>query len=239
MLSSAGTLLFGVGYLLRIMLFQFQPFRLEGPIGGTYALCFDSMAVLLLATILIALLSAGRMAEAIGAFLVAPCILSLCFGFACENYLEVDPKAGPLGNSAFMLSELLDFAGSVALLCGPCFSSWRLPSFFLGPVVVFQQALCLYYFLDSLEQAPQSTLSFAAAYEEDEVLIEALPMKGKPEEILITVQSLQFAVALFGMIVYGLRSSPAIANAVSKVVPLLDIGEPVAKPEFYKQTFDV
>lgn len=247
MLSSAGAVMFIAAYLSQMYLFQFSPFRLEGPIGGLFSLGLSALAVALLTTILIALLTSGRLAEAVGALVCAPCILSVSFWFACENYLELDARAGQLGNAAFSLSALLDTAGCVALLCGPCLSSGRLSSFLLGPVVVFQQALGLYYFLDSLEMAPQSTLSFAAAYEEDsDVVIEALPMKGNPEQLLISMQFVQFSVAFLGMLVYSLRSSTTIAHAVSKVVPLLDIGaatpvkdSEVYSPEYYKQTFDV
>jgi len=244
-LSSAATVLFVAAYLSRMMLFQFIAFRLDGPIGGLSAMTVDAVSVCLLTTILVAVLSSGRMAEALGAFLLAPCVLAVCFWYASKNYLEVDPEAGPLWNAAFMLSELLDAAACVALLCGPCLSSLRLPSFVLGPVVVFQQALGLYYFLDSLELAPQSTLSFAAGFAvgNDEVIIEALPMQGKPEELLIATQCIQLGVAVLGMLVVSLRSSPAFAHAVSNAAPLLEItdaeGTTAKEKQFYAKTFDV
>jgi len=253
MLSSAAAVLFMAAYLSKMTLFQFNAFRIEGPIGGTFALGLDAVAVGLLTIILFTVLSSGRIAEAVGAFLLAPCVLSVSFAVASANYLEVDPAAGPLGNAAFTFSELLDTAGCIAILCGPGLSSSRLPSFFLGPVVVFEQALGLYYFLDSMEQAPQSTLSFAAAYEDEEVQIESLPMHGTPEQLLVALQWIQFIVAVLGVFVYSVRSSPAMKGAVSSTLsgmiqlvgqfsaaPLLEI-EAVSSgkdSETYKPTFD-
>eukprot|EP00929_Paragymnodinium_shiwhaense_P016866 TRINITY_DN125542_c0_g1_i1.p1 TRINITY_DN125542_c0_g1~~TRINITY_DN125542_c0_g1_i1.p1 ORF type:complete len:368 (+),score=100.07 TRINITY_DN125542_c0_g1_i1:102-1205(+) len=216
-LASAATVLFLVAYTAKMFLFQYPLYHLEGPMGGAVPFLFEGFAASMLLYLLGVIVMSLRMPEAVGALLVAPCILSMLFGVACANYLEVAPEAGAIGNAAFTLSELADTAGCLLLIMGPGLGQSSGTSFFLAPIVIFQQGLGLYYFLDSLEKSPQSTLSFGAKLQDDaasaesdeEFVIMQLPMFGQPEELLLLLQSIEFAAVVISMIVYTVRTTRA------------------------------
>lgn len=194
-LNSIGVMLFFAAYATRVLLFQFRLFRMEGPIGGCMTLAVDVLVAFLM------LLAAGRAllgcrpTEVMLVFMSTALFFSMTGWIASHNYLVIDPQAGIGGNAAFIFMNLIETVGCMNFLAGLVAGPGWNPGMVLRLLATFQQALAFYYILDSLEKAPQSTLSFGIPDPEGQIL--ALPMQGKPEELLVLAQSLQFGSAAF------------------------------------------
>lgn len=223
-LTNAALLLLVAAYGTKVVLFQFSLFRLEGPIGGFAALALDALAVVLVALVSAASVAGSRFIEVITALMLTPLVLSISGWAASHNYLVVDPQAGSGGNAAFTFMNLTEALGSILLLAGLLAGAgWR-PGMLLMLLGVFQQVIGFYYMMDSLEKAPQSTLSFNSQLD---VEVVSLPMQGSPEELLLVSQSAELAAVLLGALVLAFcpaglraaapgvapRSAPPVADA--------------------------
>lgn len=156
-LANTAVLLFFAAYMTRVALFQFSLMRLAGPIGGAVALVMDTVVLALLGMLASTCLVGCRLTEALVSFLVSSVLLTVAGWVACGNFLEVDPGAGFLGNVAFSCVLFTETAGCLAVFGALAVRLGPPPSLLLGLLGVCQQALGLYYFLDTFDKTPQST----------------------------------------------------------------------------------
>lgn len=192
-LSSIGVMLFFAAYATRVLLFQFCLFRMEGPIGGCMTLTVDILVTFLVLLAAVRALLGCRPVEVMIVFMSTALVFSMTGWIASHNYLVIDPQAGIGGNAAFIFMNLIETAGCMIILAGLIAGPGWNPGRVFRLLATFQQALAFYYILDSLEKAPQSTLSFGIPDPEGQIL--ALPMQGKPEELLVFAQGVQFGSA--------------------------------------------
>lgn len=222
-LANSGLLLFLAAYATKVLLFQFSLFRLEGPIGGVAALAFDVVAMVLIIFASAAAVAGSRSLEVIAALMLTPLVLSIAGWAASHNYLVVDPQAGSGGNAAFTFMNLTEASGSILLLASFfAGAGWR-PGMLLRVLGVFQQVIGFYYMMDSLEKAPQSTLSFS---NNPDVEVVSLPMQGFPEEILLVSQSTELVAVLLGALAFTLcpNGFSAVCQAPSSLLADPELG---------------
>lgn len=146
---AVGLWLLSVSYAMRVCIFQFPWLRLEGPIGGKMDFTFDICVSTLLLILVCTWLKGRSLKELTSTVILLTALLRMAFHIAGHNYMEIDPRAPVWGNIGFSFVFVAEAAACLFILGGVLMGACMRPPVLLGLLAVIQQALSLYYFLDT------------------------------------------------------------------------------------------